>query len=62
MGCAVPYALGAKFAYPDRPVIAFVGDGAMQMIGINALIDIAWYAERWDEQDVRDRACSTTAT
>jgi pyruvate dehydrogenase (quinone) len=47
MGCAVPYALGAKFAFPERPVIAFVGDGAMQMIGINALIDIAHYAERW---------------
>jgi pyruvate dehydrogenase (quinone) len=47
MGCAVPYALAAKFAHPDRPVIAFVGDGAMQMIGINALIDIAFYADRW---------------
>jgi pyruvate dehydrogenase (quinone) len=50
MGCAVPYALGAKFAYPDRPVIAFVGDGAMQMIGMNALIDIAHYAERWENK------------
>jgi len=30
----VPYALAAKFAYPDRPVIASVGDGAMQMLGI----------------------------
>jgi pyruvate dehydrogenase (quinone) len=49
MGCAVPYALGAKFAYPDRPVIAAVGDGAMQMIGINALVDIAHYAERWED-------------
>ena len=34
---AVPYALAAKFAYPDRPVIAAIGDGAMQMLGINAL-------------------------
>ena len=50
MGCAVPYALGAKFAYPDRPVIAFVGDGAMQMIGMNALIDIAHYAHRWENR------------
>ena len=41
---AVPYALAAKFAYPDRPVIAAMGDGAMQMSGINALIDIAHYA------------------
>jgi pyruvate dehydrogenase (quinone) len=49
MGCAVPYALGAKFAYPDRPVIAAVGDGAMQMIGMNALVDIAHYAERWED-------------
>jgi hypothetical protein len=30
-GAAVPYAIGAKFAFPDRPVIALVGDGAMQM-------------------------------
>ncbi len=31
MGAAVPYAIGAKFAHPNRPVIALVGDGAMQM-------------------------------
>jgi len=48
MGCAVPYAVGAKFAHPDRTVIAAVGDGAMQMIGINALIDVAHYAERFE--------------
>jgi pyruvate dehydrogenase (quinone) len=47
---AVPYALAAKFAYPDRPVIACIGDGAMQMLGINALIDIAHYAKRWTDQ------------
>jgi pyruvate dehydrogenase (quinone) len=47
---AVPYALAAKFAYPDRPVIAAIGDGAMQMLGINALIDIARYSERWPNQ------------
>jgi pyruvate dehydrogenase (quinone) len=45
----VPYALAAKFAYPDRPVIACVGDGAMQMIGNNTLIDIAKYWERWSD-------------
>jgi len=45
----VPYALAAKFAYPDRPVIASVGDGAMQMIGINALIDVAKYWHRWSD-------------
>ena len=49
MGCAVPYALGAKFAHPDRPVIAAVGDGAMQMTGNGALIDIAHYSDRWQD-------------
>src|SRR4051794_24132128 len=44
---AVPYALAAKFAYPDRPVIACLGDGAMQMLGINALIDLAKYRDRF---------------
>jgi pyruvate dehydrogenase (quinone) len=47
---AVPYALAAKFAYPDRPVIAAVGDGAMQMLGINALIDVARYHREWADQ------------
>jgi pyruvate dehydrogenase (quinone) len=47
---AVSYALAAKFAYPDRPVIASIGDGAMQMLGNNALIDIAHYAKRWSDQ------------
>jgi pyruvate dehydrogenase (quinone) len=47
---ALPYALAAKFAYPDRPVIATIGDGAMQMIGINALIDIARYHHEWADQ------------
>ncbi len=44
---AVPYALAAKFAFPDRPVIASIGDGAMQMLGNAGLIDLAHYAERW---------------
>jgi pyruvate dehydrogenase (quinone) len=44
---AVPYALAAKFAYPERPVIASIGDGAMQMLGNAALIDLAHYQERW---------------
>jgi pyruvate dehydrogenase (quinone) len=44
---AIPYALAAKMAFPDRPVIAVLGDGAMQMLGINALIDLAMYADRW---------------
>jgi pyruvate dehydrogenase (quinone) len=46
----VPYALGAKFAHPERPVIACLGDGAMQMLGNAALIDIAHYAERWSNK------------
>src|SRR3954449_7430892 len=49
---AVPYALAAKFAYPDRAVIAAIGDGAMQMMGINALIDIAHYRDRWSNQQL----------
>lgn len=44
---AVPYALAAKEAYPDRPVVATIGDGAMQMLGINALIDVAARWRRW---------------
>jgi pyruvate dehydrogenase (quinone) len=47
---ALPYALAAKFAHPDRPVIATIGDGAMQMLGINALIDIARYRGEWADQ------------
>jgi pyruvate dehydrogenase (quinone) len=46
---AVPYALAAKFAYPDRPVIATIGDGAMQMLGILGLIDLAHYRDRWSD-------------
>jgi pyruvate dehydrogenase (quinone) len=46
----VPYALAAKFAHPDRPVIASIGDGAMQMIGLNSLIDIARYHHEWADQ------------
>jgi pyruvate dehydrogenase (quinone) len=49
---ALPYALAAKFAYPDRPVIAAIGDGAFQMLGINALIDIARYRDRWSNQQL----------
>jgi pyruvate dehydrogenase (quinone) len=49
---AIPYALAAKMAYPDRPVIASIGDGAMQMLGINALIDIAKYQDRWENKQL----------
>jgi pyruvate dehydrogenase (quinone) len=47
MGPALPYALAAKFVFPDRPVIAIEGDGAMQMNGLNALIDVAKHRHRW---------------
>jgi pyruvate dehydrogenase (quinone) len=47
MGSALPYALAAKFAYPDRPVLALVGDGAMQMNGINELISVAKHRPAW---------------
>ena len=43
----VPYALAAKFAYPERTVVALVGDGAMQMLGNNGLIDIAKHWQSW---------------
>ena len=47
MGPGVPYAIGAKWAHPDRPVIALVGDGAMQMNGLAELITIAHYWSQW---------------
>jgi pyruvate dehydrogenase (quinone) len=50
MGPGVPYAIAAKFAHPHRPVIALVGDGAMQMNGINELITIAKYRDQWPDQ------------
>ena len=40
MGAAVPYAIAAKFAHPDRPVVALVGDGAMQMNGNAELVTV----------------------
>jgi pyruvate dehydrogenase (quinone) len=49
MGCAVPYAVSAKFAYPNRVPVALVGDGAMQMLGMNELITIAKYYKEWQD-------------
>ncbi|MFT3837867.1 MAG: thiamine pyrophosphate-requiring protein [Myxococcaceae bacterium] len=49
MGCGVPYAIAAKFAYPDRPVIAMVGDGAMQMNGNGELVTAAKYWREWKD-------------
>jgi pyruvate dehydrogenase (quinone) len=47
MGAAVPYAIAAKFAQPDRPVVALVGDGAMQMNNMAELITVAKYWQQW---------------
>ncbi|MGW6393252.1 thiamine pyrophosphate-requiring protein [Streptomyces sp. NPDC055103] len=49
MGSGVPYAIGAKFAHPDRPAIALVGDGAMQMNGLAELVTVAKYADEWTD-------------
>ena len=49
MGAAVPYALAAKYAHPDRPVIALVGDGAMQMNNMAELITAAKYWRNWKD-------------
>jgi pyruvate dehydrogenase (quinone) len=49
MGSAVPYAIAAKFAFPDRCVIAVPGDGAMQMNGINELITVHKYWKQWSD-------------
>ena len=47
MGTGVPYAIAAKFVHPDRPVVALVGDGAMQMNGNAELLTVAKYWRRW---------------
>lgn len=47
MGAAVPYAIAAKYAHPDRPVIGLVGDGAMQMNNMAELITVAKYWREW---------------
>ncbi|QKV97344.1 thiamine pyrophosphate-requiring protein [Streptomyces sp. NA02950] len=49
MGPGVPYVIGAKFAHPDRPALALVGDGAMQMNGMAELITAAKYWNQWQD-------------
>ncbi|MFC7549923.1 thiamine pyrophosphate-binding protein [Plantactinospora sp. GCM10030261] len=46
MGCALPYALAAKLAAPDRPALALTGDAAMQMDGLAELVTVA---DRWTD-------------
>jgi len=47
LGAGTPYAMAAKMAFPDRTVIACMGDGAMQMNGINVMITIGKYWKQW---------------
>lgn len=49
MLAAMPYALAAKFAYPDRPVVCTIGDGAFQMLGMNELITVKRHWQEWDD-------------
>ncbi len=49
MGSAVPYAIAAKFAYPDRVVISCAGDGAMQMNGLAELLTVKKYWKSWSD-------------
>jgi pyruvate dehydrogenase (quinone) len=52
MGCAVPYAIAAKFAHPKKTVIAFAGDGAMQMNGNEELLTISKYWQSWSTPNI----------
>ncbi len=45
---AMPYAVAAKFAYPDRPVVCTIGDGAFQMLGMNELITVSRHCHEWE--------------
>ncbi|MEW1682471.1 thiamine pyrophosphate-requiring protein [Streptomyces sp. T12] len=49
MGPGVPYCIGAKFAHPDRPAVALVGDGAMQMNGMMEMVTAAKYYREWSD-------------
>jgi pyruvate dehydrogenase (quinone) len=47
MGAAVPYAIAAKFAHPDRPVVGLVGDGGHANEQHGRLITVAKYWREW---------------
>lgn len=49
MGSGVPYAIAAKMAHPDRPVLGIVGDGSMQMNGNSELVTVQQYWKRWKD-------------
>ena len=50
MGPGTPYAIAAKLAFPNRPVVTFVGDGAFQMNGMNELITVKRYLDRFEDR------------
>jgi pyruvate dehydrogenase (quinone) len=52
MLAAMPYAVAAKFAFPDRPVFCTIGDGAFQMLGMNELITVKKYLDRWPNKQL----------
>ncbi len=52
MLASMPYAVAAKFAYPDRAVVCTIGDGAFQMLGMNELITIKKYLKNWSNQQL----------
>ncbi|MFZ1800107.1 MAG: thiamine pyrophosphate-requiring protein, partial [Chitinophagaceae bacterium] len=45
----MPYTIAAKFAFPERVAIGLIGDGAMQMLGINGLITVSKYWKTWSD-------------
>ena len=47
MFSSMPYAVAAKFASSDRTVVCMIGDGAFQMLGMNELITVLKYRQRW---------------
>jgi pyruvate dehydrogenase (quinone) len=47
LGAGTPYAVAGKMAFPDRTVIACMGDGAMQMNGLNVMITVSKYWKQW---------------
>jgi len=49
MDPGIPYAIAAKFAYPDRVILALCGDGALQMSGMNELLTVAKYWRKWSD-------------
>jgi pyruvate dehydrogenase (quinone) len=49
LGAATPYAVAAKMAYPERVVIGTIGDGAMQMNGMNVMITVSKYWKHWSD-------------